>query len=157
MTVPDSPIFWSLAPIFVVLHVLAIARRRLYWPFRDWPMFSTPPSLPRCEAFRIRLCIGNERAWWRPHYYYRARNYSHVAQIMLGRVRAGELPFPQVAPQLVRNAVALVRSDCPGVDFAQVRRIEIVKMVATLDGDRFAIEEQLVLGVDAPAQRVELR
>lgn len=149
---PDAPMFWLLAAVFTALHLLATLRRRLIWPFCDWPMFSTPPSLPRTDAFRIRLLVGTTATWWKPHYYYRARNFSHVVQIMLGRVRAGELPFPQVARNMMRTAMQLVRSDCPDVELTSVTRIEIVKLSATLDdeGRQFTIEERVVLGFEPP-------
>lgn len=148
----DSPTFWCLAVIIAVLHLVATFRRKWYWPFCYWPMFSTPPSLPSTEAYRIRLCIGDSVQWWKPHYFYRGRNYSHKVHIMLGRVREGEVPFQQVARAMVRNAVILVRTDCPGVDFASVTRIAIVRLTATLDpqGRAFDIVEELVIGFDAP-------
>lgn len=147
---PDAPMFWILAASFAALHLVATLRRRLVWPFCDWPMFSTPPSLPRTDAFRIRLHLGTTTRWWAPHYYYRARNFSHVVQIMLGRVRAGEVPFPRVAPHIVRSAMQLVRSDCPGVALAQVTRIEVVKVGAVLDdeGRAFTLDERVVLGFE---------
>lgn len=149
---PDAPVFWILAAVFTTLHLVATLRRRLVWPFCDWPMFSTPPSLPRTEAFRIRLHTGAATTWWAPHYYYRARNFSHVVQIMLGRVRAGEVPFANVAPHIVRTAMQLVRSDCPGVALAAVTRIEVVKLGATLDdeGRAFTVDERIVLGFAPP-------
>jgi hypothetical protein len=148
---PDSLAFWTLAVVLVGFHLLATFRRRWYWPFCDWPMFASAPSLERSEAYRVRLQLGDASQWWKPHFYYRGRDLSVMVAVALGRVEAGVVTFEQASGNLARAARAMVGTDSPGVDLARVTRIEIVRLVATPDDTGgFAIDEELVFGFDPP-------
>src|SRR5690349_4212854 len=139
---PESLAFWTLAVVLVGFHLLATFRRRWYWPFCDWPMFASAPPLDRSEAYRLRLRLGDAWQWWKPHYYYRGRDFSVMVAVALGRVEAGVVTFAQASGNLTRAARALIGTDSPGVDLARVTRIEIVRLVATPDdAGGFAIEE----------------
>jgi hypothetical protein len=148
---PESLAFWTHAAVLVGFHLLATFRRRWYWPFCDWPMFASAPSLVRSESYRVRLRLGDAEAWWRPHYDYRARDFSVMVAVALGRVEAGIVGPEQAAGNLARAARALVGTDSPGLDLGRVTRIEIVRLVATPDdAGGFAIAEEVVFGFDPP-------
>ncbi len=148
---PESLAFWTLAVVLVGFHMLATFRRQWYWPFCDWPMFASAPPLDRSVSYRVRLRFGDAWQWWKPHYYYRGRDFSVMVAVALGRVEAGVVPFAQASANLARAARALIGTDSPGVDLGRVTRIEIVRLVATPDDTGgFAIAEELVFGFDPP-------
>lgn len=151
---PDAPLFWLLAAVFVTFHALSTFRRRRFWPFTFWPMFTAPPKLDRSYAFRIRLRLPGGEQWWAPRYYYRGRNYSHICTIMLEQVEAGEAELENVHRTMIRNAVQLVGSDCPGVDRDEILGLQIVRLTSVLRDDKcgFDIETDVVLDVDAPSK-----
>src|SRR5581483_12210732 len=61
---------YILASLFLVTSFLSLIKRRDYWPFSCYPMFSTHMSWPTQTVIRFKLCFSDDTTqWWQPHFF----------------------------------------------------------------------------------------